>query len=186
MASAETIPWSAEDLIAHLDEVVQIYANAMHYDDTTANWRRGSIAADTRRRDFCAVATMRQSELLGFSYGHRSAPGQWWHEQVRLALQPRDYRRWMTDTFELVELHIAPAAQGQGLGERQLRALLKTVPCRSVMLSTPDVDDDDSEQGSRAWRLYRRAGFVDVARQHLFTSDKRRFAVLGRDLPLDE
>ena len=38
---------------------------------------------------------------------------------------------------------------------------------------------------SRAWRLYRRFGFVDVLRHVSFPGDLRPFAVLGRTLPLE-
>ncbi|MER2206304.1 MAG: GNAT family N-acetyltransferase, partial [Rhodococcus sp. (in: high G+C Gram-positive bacteria)] len=53
-------------------------------------------------------------------------------------------------------------------------------PERSVLLSTPEVYDEDN----RAWRLYRRLGFRDVLRRFRFAGDNRPFAVLGRGLPL--
>jgi ribosomal protein S18 acetylase RimI-like enzyme len=49
------------------------------------------------------------------------------------------------------------------------------------VLSTPEAPAEDS----RAWRLYRRLGFVDLLRQFHFPGDDRPFAVLGRPLPLD-
>jgi ribosomal protein S18 acetylase RimI-like enzyme len=83
----------------------------------------------------------------------------------------------MSDYFELTELHVRPDAQGHGLGEAVLRRLLGGVPAGRVLLSTP-------EGPSRAWRLYRRVGFLDVLRHYQFTGDPRPFAVLGRQLPL--
>ena len=53
---------------------------------------------------------------------------------------------------------------------------------RAVVLSTPEAE----EQRSRAWRLYRRFGFVDLLRHFHFPGDERAFAVLGRPLPLME
>jgi hypothetical protein len=50
-----------------------------------------------------------------------------------------------------------------------------------VLLSTPE---HGPRAPGRAWRLYRRLGFEDVLRDHLFTGDLRPFAVLGRTLPL--
>ena len=85
---------------------------------------------------------------------------------------------WMTDYFELTELHVRPTAQGKGLGEGLLRHLLGGVQASTTLLSTP-------EGRSRAWRLYRRVGFQDVLRDYLFAGDPRPFAVLGRNLPLD-
>jgi ribosomal protein S18 acetylase RimI-like enzyme len=88
---------------------------------------------------------------------------------------------WLTDCFEVVELHVLPEAQGQGLGATQLRTLLGLTNATTTLLSTPEAD----ETKSRAWRLYRRFGFVDVVRRFLFPGDSRPFAILGRRLPLD-
>jgi ribosomal protein S18 acetylase RimI-like enzyme len=49
-----------------------------------------------------------------------------------------------------------------------------------VLLSTPETDGE----ANRAWRLYRRLGFLDVIRGHHFAGDPRPFAILGRPLPL--
>jgi ribosomal protein S18 acetylase RimI-like enzyme len=119
--------------------------------------------------------------VAGFGYGYTSGPGQWWHDQVRGALAEPD-RRWLADCFEVVELHVRPEAQGRGLGTLQLRALLSMAPGSTTLLSTPEAD----ERASRAWRLYRRFGFVDVLRDFHFPGDERAFAVLGRALPLDD
>jgi ribosomal protein S18 acetylase RimI-like enzyme len=135
-----------------------------------------------RRAGFRAVAMLSpDGQVAGFGYGYTSGPGQWWHDQVRGALAEPD-RRWLADCFEVVELHVRPAAQGHGLGARQLRGLLSMAPGSTTLLSTPEAD----ERTSRAWRLYRRFGFVDVLRDFHFPGDERAFAVLGRALPLDE
>lgn len=123
--------------------------------------------------------------LLGVAYGYCGAPDQWWQQQVVLGLQrrglpPLDITRLMTSYFELTELHVAPRAQGSGLGEALARRLLSGRPEANVLLSTPET----SGEGNRAWRLYRRLGFTDVIRGHHFAGDPRPFAILGRPLPL--
>lgn len=125
------------------------------------------------------------AELLGVAYGYCGAPDQWWQQQVVLGLQRRglphpDIMRLMTSYFELTELHVAPRAQGSGLGEALARRLLAGRPEANVLLSTPEI----SGEGNRAWRLYRRLGFTDVIRGHHFAGDPRPFAILGRALPL--
>lgn len=169
--------WGPRALLENLDEVLDVYATAMGYPPEIAELRRGFVAAHTQRSEFRAVATFDGDTLLGFAYGYRSRPGQWWHEQVRAGLDPATYTAWMLDCFELVELHVMPAAQGRGIGQAQLTALLDGVRRRTVALSTPEGE-------SRAWRLYRRMGFVDLLRQYDFPGDDRPFAVLGRVLPL--
>ncbi len=180
-----TVRWTGAELVTHLDAATDVYAAAMSYDPQVMRWRRGYMAAHARQPDFRAVATFQDHLLVGFGYGYRSTPGHWWHEQVRAAIWPREYQRWMAHCFELIELHVAPQAQGHGSGERQLRMLLDDVPCATVLLSTPEVAAPEPESISRAWRLYRRLGFEDLARGYHFAGDKRPFGVLGRDLPLE-
>lgn len=175
------VRWSAKDLLRRLDDVITVYGEAMGYSVGLLQTRRGYIAAHVHRPSFHAVATVDDTgRLLGFGYGYRSGPGQWWHDQVRHAVRRDDRRDWLTDCFEVVELHVRPLAQGQGIGARQLTELLVPVAESRTLLSTPEAD----ETASRAWRLYRRFGFVDVLRHFHFPGDERPFAVLGRPLPL--
>lgn len=175
------VQWTADELVGRLDEVLAVYAAAMGYPPDLVAARRGFITAHARRAGFRAVAALDEHDaVLGFGYGYLSRAGQWWHDQVRGAVRRGERRRWLTDAYELVELHVLPEAQGHGLGTRLLRGLLDGAPGRVVLLSTPEVSDESS----RAWRLYRSHGFVDVVRQMRFPGDDRPFAILGRPLPL--
>ena len=175
------VAWQPEDLLRRLDDVVSVYGEAMGYPSELLQTRRGYMGAHVRRPGFRAVATLTtEGRLAGFGYGYLSGPGQWWHDQVRSALDEPSRRVWLTNCFEVVELHVRPAVQGHGVGARQLRALLAMAEGGTVLLSTPEAD----EQRSRAWRLYRRFGFVDVLRDFVFPGDERPFAILGRALPL--
>lgn len=180
-ATMTLVYWAPEDLLARLDDVLCVYAEAMDYPADLVAARRGFVAAHTHYHGFRAVATLANDDrLLGFAYGYVSADGQWWHEQVRAGLDPAQAQRWLPDCFELVELHVRPEAQGRGLGATQLNALLEGAPESTVLLSTPEAPLRES----RAWRLYRRYGFGDVLRHFHFPGDERPFAVLGRSLPL--
>jgi ribosomal protein S18 acetylase RimI-like enzyme len=175
------VPWQPDDLARRLPEVVAVYGEAMGYRRELLETRRGYIAAHLRRPGFRAVATLTSDgRLAGFGYGYTSGGGQWWHDQVRGALDDAARRRWLPHCFEVVELHVRPAAQGHRIGSRQLRALLGMADGTTTLLSTPEAD----EQTSRAWRLYRGFGFVDVLRDFHFPGDERAFAILGRDLPI--
>ena len=181
-ATVRIVAWTPEDLTRRLDDVVGVYGQAMGYPSELLITRRGYIASHVRRDGFRAVATLDDlGILLGFGYGYRSAQGQWWHDQVRAAISREQRAVWLSDCFEVVELHVRPGAQGHGLGALQLRTLLGMAVARTTLLSTPEAD----ERNSRAWRLYRRFGFVDVIRNFSFPGDLRPFAVLGRTLPLD-
>lgn len=174
------VHWAPDDLLAHLDGVLEVYAEAMDYPADLVAARRGFVAAHAHYRGFRAVATLANDDrVLGFAYGYLSSPGQWWHDQVSAELDDTAARRWLSDCFELVELHVRPEAQGRGLGAGQLSALLEGATESTVLLSTPEAPVAES----RAWRLYRRSGFADVLRHFRFPGDERPFAVLGRTLP---
>ena len=143
------------------------------------------VATGPPNGDVPSAAELSNAPLLGVAYGYPGAPGQWWQQQVVLGLQrgglpPQEIARLMTSYFELTELHIHPRAQGRGLGEALARRLLAGRSEQNVLLSTPETNGDPN----RAWRLYRRLGFMDIIRRYHFAGDPRAFAILGRALPL--
>lgn len=174
-----------DGLAERLGEALDVYVSAMGYAPSTARARRSLWLDHSRRPGWRAVGWVGPAgELLAIAYGYHGAAGQWWFEEVRrgLRMTAPDRQRCLVDYFELTELHVRPDAQGTGLGERLLRALLVGADRSTVLLSTPE--HHPSPPG-RAWRLYHRLGFTDVLRNHRFTGDSRPFAVLGRPLPLD-
>lgn len=177
------VAWTSDDLARRIEDVLSVFGEAMSYRPEALAVRRGYISTHLHRPRFRAVASLTHAgQLLGFGYGYHSEPGQWWHDQVSAALTEDERQRWLSDCFEVVELHVRPTAQGHGLGEAQLRGLLAMTAARTTLLSTPEADENES----RAWRLYRRTGFEDVSRRLIFPGDARPFAVLGHELPLNQ
>lgn len=183
------VRWTPAEARERMPEAMEVYAEAMGYPPIAAQHRTGFAVAHTRRADFRAVAALDGDvptpadgraggpAVLGFGYGYATEPGQWWHDQVQAALDPATAAEWLRGCFELSELHVRPAYQGRGIGRALLEMLVAGLPQRAVLLSTPEGD-------TRAWRLYRSLGFVDLLRHHLFPGDARPFAVLGVRLPL--
>lgn len=172
----QVVHWQAADLRKRIDDAMTIYGAAMGYPRQVAMARAGTTTQHTRLPDFRAVAAISGRALVGFGYGYRSAAGQWWHDQVASAVPAETRTRWMTDCFELSELHVEPGWQGRGIGRSLITTLLDPRPAAHVLLSTP-------EGPTRALSLYRSIGFVDVLRGHLFPGDARPFAVLGLSIP---
>lgn len=182
---------SPPEMASRLGDALRVYVAAMGYPPGTEGHRAAMWLEHTRRRGWQAVAVVEPAEadspLLGIAYGYCGAPDQWWQQQVTLGLRRQghadpDIARLMTSYFELTELHVAPRAQGRGLGEKLARRLLAGRPEGNVLLSTPEINGEDN----RAWKLYRRLGFTDIIRGHHFAGDPRAFAILGRTLPLAE
>jgi ribosomal protein S18 acetylase RimI-like enzyme len=113
--------------------------------------------------------------LVGFGYGYRGAPTQWWHDIVARALGREGARRWLVDGFELAELHVLPAYQAQGLGRQLLRNVMARAQAAHITLSTPDLE-------TPARKLYRAEGFVDLLRDFYFPGSTEAYAVMGVDL----
>lgn len=193
------IDLSPDDMRRRLNEALTVYVDAMRYPRGTEEQRASMWLEHSERRGWRAVAVVQTAgegdapteqdlaggALLGVAYGYSGAPDQWWQQQVvrglhRVGVHPDEIDRLMGDYFELTELHIHPHSQGRGLGEALARRLLSDRPEANVLLSTPEVSDE----GNRAWRLYRRLGFTDVVRGYQFSGDPRPFAILGRRLPL--
>lgn len=165
----------------HMHEALAIYGAAMGYDSAVVAGRYGYAIQHTERPGFRAVGAFAETRdgerLVGFGYGYLVAPGQWWHDQVRAALDRRTARKWLPGAFEICELHVHPDHQSHGVGRQLLRALVAGLPHPVALLSTPDAD-------TKAFRLYRAEGFVDLARNYYFPGDARPFAILGVHLPL--
>lgn len=159
---------------------MDIYVQAMDYPASTGAQRAVSARKHTTLTGFaCRAALTDDGSMVGFGYGYTTAGGQWWHDLVRRALVRESTDGWLADAFELSELHVLPGHQGGGVGRRLLLSLAAGIPHAAMLLSTPDAD-------TRAFRLYRDTGFVDLARNYLFPGDARPFAVLGARLPLDD
>jgi ribosomal protein S18 acetylase RimI-like enzyme len=164
------------ELPSRLADAMAIYVAAMGYSPASGAQRGTHLLRHANFDSFrCRAALGPDGRMLAFGYGYTSLPGQWWHDLVLRAIAGKS-EQWLGSAFELSELHVAPAAQGAGLGERVLRSLADGLPHRTMVLSTPEGED-------RAWRLYRRLGFRDLARNHLFPGDNRPFGVLGAQLP---
>ncbi len=193
------IDLSTSDMQRRLGDALGVYVDAMRYPRGTEDQRASMWLEHTRRFGWKAVAAVEidddandrsevalgMAPLLGVAYGYCGAPDQWWQQQVvaglhRVGADRTQISELMTSYFELTELHIAPQAQGRGLGEALARRLLADRGEAHVLLSTPEINGE----ANRAWRLYRRLGFTDIIRGYHFAGDPRAFAILGRSLPL--
>jgi GNAT superfamily N-acetyltransferase len=169
------VTWDRTQLSARVDDVLDVYAEAMEVPRAAARSRRVVVAGHLDRNGLRAVAALDGQRLVGIGYGYRGAPGQWWHDQVRAAMATDLAEHWLADPFEVCELHVRPELHGTGIGRDVLVALLSETGAMTAVLTTPDLD-------TRARRFYRKGGWVDLVRDLTFPGDPRAFAVLGLEL----
>ena len=169
------VEWDRAELGRRVDDVLDVYAEAMEVSPSAARSRRAVLAGHLDRKGLRAVAALDGDRLVGIGYGYLGAPGQWWHDQVRAAMDVELADTWLRDAFEVCELHVRPELQGTGLGRDVLLTLLSGTEAATAVLTTPDLE-------TRARRFYRGGGWVDLVRDLTFPGDPRSFAVLGLEL----
>ncbi|MDT3445291.1 MULTISPECIES: GNAT family N-acetyltransferase [unclassified Pseudofrankia] len=185
MASADIrlVRWTPARMRARLDEVIAVYKAAfldVHEADPVraARDRMTHARRHTERRDLRAVAALTADDVLvGITYATPGRVGQWWHDVVASALSPAAAAYWLEDCLEIVELHVLPDYQGQGIGRALLRELLRDVPHRTAALSALELPD------SRARQLYASEGFVPLLSNFRFPGSYTPYGVLGKELP---
>lgn len=172
-----------------LGAVLDVYTAAMHPPPDQLPGRRTIIERHMAYPGFrVIVAEQRRSALkpsgriAGFAYGFHGAAGQWWHDVVHAAVGaqagPDHAEAWLADPFEVAELHVHPAFQGQGVGRRLLTRLCAGRTERTVVLSTLDLPD------SRARRLYHSVGLTDLVSHFEFPGGGPAYAIMAGPLPL--
>jgi len=175
---------SPGEFAARLDQMIAVYAAAMRPPAEMLAGRRSIMAGHATHPGFRAFLATEDGSgrPAGFGYGFHGAPGQWWHDTVARALAVAEgtatAAAWLDDSFEVAELHVAPAHQGHGVGAGLLLRLTSDRPERTALLSTRDAD-------SPARRLYRGVGFTDLLTGFaFFPGSEPPYAVMGAELPL--
>lgn len=143
----------------------------------TDDWARDWLPRHAERDAFRFLAALDDDGLVaGFAYGYTGGPGQWWTDRVAAAMDAEQRRSWLRPPhFEVVELHVRPEDQRQGLGTRLLAALLDGVPHAQALLST-QVDNRNARS------FYERHGWELVIADLSFGPGYTPFCVYGRRL----
>jgi GNAT superfamily N-acetyltransferase len=151
----------------------QVYGEAMQRPPELVVQRREIMQSHLARAGLVAAVARECDELMGFGYGYRGRRGEWWHDIVAAQLGRDLSRRWLTDAFELAELHVRPQLHGRGIGRRILETVLGEVSERTVVLSTHDRE-------SPARQLYRSVGFRDLVTGFVFPGSGEIYVVMGK------
>jgi ribosomal protein S18 acetylase RimI-like enzyme len=167
---------NASAVRARARELAAVYAAAFgapEYGEGEEEVRRfveEQLPRHLAREGFRMAEARAGGTLAGFAYGYTGQRGQWWTDRI-VALAPSGIvEEWVGGHFELVEIAVDPALQGQGVGMRLHDCLLAGLPHHRALLSTYREDRP-------APRLYRRLGW-----QVLVPDLDERNALYGLDL----
>ncbi|WP_232326324.1 GNAT family N-acetyltransferase [Microbispora sp. ATCC PTA-5024] len=169
-----------DTFITVIDTVLDIYTEAMRPPTDQLTGRLAIMRNHATYPDFvCLLAE--SPDIVGFAYGFHGAPGQWWHDVVRRALQDqagtRAAQRWFGDALEIAEVHVRPDYQGKGIGRSLIHAICEGRPERTAVLSTHDAP-------TAARHLYGDVGFVDLLTRFVFPGGYENYVIAGVPLPL--
>ncbi|MFF6916699.1 GNAT family N-acetyltransferase [Streptomyces sp. NPDC012466] len=165
------------DLSAHVDEALAVQAVAFGLGPDEVAVRRQIVLRHITYPGARALGATAGGDLVGFVYGMPNDRTHWWSTVVEPYLRDRHNDHWLDDSFVITELHVHPAYQNRGLGRSLITTITDSAAEPRSILSAIDTD-------SPARALYRSLGYQDLARQVLFPSAPKPYAVMGAPLPL--
>ncbi|MFC9945205.1 GNAT family N-acetyltransferase [Streptomyces pratensis] len=166
------------DLAARVDEALTVQALAFGLTQDEIDVRRHIVLRHLDHPQARAFgATAADGRLVGFVYGLPNNRTHWWSTVVEPYLRATGSEGWLDDSFVITELHVHPGFQQRGIGRSLITTITDAVDLPRSILSAIDTE-------SPARGLYRALGYQDLARQVLFPSAPKPYAVMGAPLPL--
>ncbi|GHD30695.1 acetyltransferase [Streptomyces violarus] len=165
------------DLPAHVDEALAVQAVAFGLGPDEVAVRRQIVLRHMTYPGARALGATADGNLVGFVYGMPNDRTHWWSTVVEPYLRANRLDHWLDDSFVITELHVHPAHQSRGIGRNLITTITDSAAEPRSILSAIDTE-------SPARALYRSLGYQDLARQVLFPSAPKPYAVMGAPLPL--
>jgi hypothetical protein len=159
-------------LRSRVDEVLDVYAEAMEVSPAAARSRRSIITTHLQRDGLRAVVALDGERMVGLAYGYQGGPASGGTTRCRTpSLRRRRESGWTAPSRSASctcgRLCTAPASDGT--------CSPRCCPgCRRV---PPSSRPPTPRRGPG--RFYRDGGWVDLRRDLRFPGDPRTFAVLG-------
>ncbi|MFG2134265.1 GNAT family N-acetyltransferase [Streptomyces sp. NPDC048751] len=165
------------DLPTHVDEALAVQAQAFGLGPEEVAVRRQIVLRHMTYPGARALGATAGGRLVGFVYGMPNDRTHWWSTVVEPYLRAQHHDDWLDGSFVITELHVHPAHQNKGIGRSLITQITDSATEPRSILSAIDIE-------SPARGLYRSLGYVDLARQVLFPSAPKPYAVMGAPLPL--
>jgi ribosomal protein S18 acetylase RimI-like enzyme len=169
--------------LANIDAQLDIYAAAMGAIPGEVPGRRSIMERHAGYPGLRSLVAVQEGSgrIVGFAYGFRGVPGQWWHDVVWSGMVATagqaSAEAWLASVLEIAEVHVHPEFQRRGIGRQLVLMLTAGRTERTALLSTRDAK-------TPARHLYRQLGFADLLTAFQFPGGGPPYAVMGAPLPL--
>ena len=139
------------------DQLRDVHRAALGAGALSEEWASERLPRHVTRPDFVFLVARDEGAVVGFGYGYTGSFGEWWTDRVAEALTEAQRAEWLDRPhFEVVELHVRPAAQRRGIGSALLAQLLSRQPHRRAVLTTRSASRS-------ARRFYAKNGWEELA-----------------------
>lgn len=171
-----------QQLRAHQERLVTIYRQAFcappySKSEYEVSDFAQSLQHHVERADFKMVVAWenKPDKIVGFAYGYANTPDQLFHTEVAKVIQSDIVTHWLLTSFRLVQMAVAPEAQGQGIGGELHDHLLSSLPYKRAVLATMAAE-------TNAYAMYRKRGWRVLLDEIFFPEVPRPYRVMGLEL----
>jgi len=155
----------------HLDKMVKLYYLVWAKNDGSIYDR---FLRHTTYQGYSGFLLINDDgELVGFTYGYTSLPGQYYHGLLEKELNPESKEQWLSNCFELVELAVHPSYRNQGLGKMLATKLVEGSGHKNAILTTQVTNDT-------ARNMYEGLGWVAIKEPFFPDIQGEAFVIMGR------
>jgi ribosomal protein S18 acetylase RimI-like enzyme len=151
-------------------------ASELHKDVWNNEAIKERIIKHSSYKGFTGMAMLsKEEQVIGFSYGYTSLPGQYYHELLAKEFHPEEYHYWFQDCFEVVELAVHASYRKQGVGTTLMTKLLENVDHQTTILNTQSSNNiARALYTSLQWKVLKEPFYPD--------SLKQPYVIMGKEL----
>ena len=155
-----------------IEKVADLYNTIWNCEDTTIKER---IRKHSSYTGYKGMILLSDKEVVGFSYGYTSLPGQYYHEKLAKEFTTEEYDKWLTNCFEFVELAVHPDYRKQGFGRMLVNQLLQNIQNETAVLTT-------QVNNSAARRLYESLNWLTLKEPFFPSDESNPYIIMGKEL----
>lgn len=175
--SIEIIPFYSDD--SNIEEIGELYCTTFLGENYLIEDKENAIINIHKHSNYRGFEGFKalddKGNIVGFSYGYKSLPAQFYRQKIAKQLSELEIETWLSDCFEFVELAVSPSHRRLGIASNLHDALLKENKHRTTVLTT-------GIKNHSAINLYRKKGWQMIKKDApVITADNLQ-VIMGKEL----